>query len=324
MLEYLAKPIPSVIFQARKILETPKISKEELSDDIQMAKKLTADELIAQGIVWTGGNSLEKATCTNLKNALAPKTLSLELESIDSSLPHHGLTLGVLHEWFFVDPNYSDSGQQSHTGQWHAPLSVLSFIVGLLIAKRSEEDLSLENIAVSWIGRSCWPSPTAIEERIIRRQISANSKKPHNTKQLPHFIFIDPINKAKKLWSIVQAIRSPASLAVVADGSGLNITQTRQLQVAAKDTSTLILIARPPWEKERPSVSQTKWLVSPSKQRPQASSSQSMELEWSIELIRSRGLASTKKWLVVSEQENLKEITLDKIQDENQSHKNSA
>jgi hypothetical protein len=101
-------------------------------------------------------------------------------------------------------------------------------------------------------------------------------------------VFLKPRSKDKTLWSIIQLLRSPATLAVIADGSGLNLIATRRIQLAAQKQNALCFLIRPPWEMASPSTAQTKWKVQPQKSEA--------EERWDLELLSAKGLPAPLHW----------------------------
>jgi len=75
------------------------------------------------------------------------------------------------------------------------------------------------------------------------------------------------------------ALRSPATAAVIGDGSGLNMTATRRLRLAARAGQNLALVVRPPGETAGLSAATTRWCV-----RWEPTTTQSPR--WQIELLR--------------------------------------
>jgi len=126
--------------------------------------------------------------------------------------------------------------------------------------------------AVVWIGRRCWPNPHAMirarERTLLQRSL-----------------LVDPPDGAGRLWAIDLALRSPAVAAVIADGSGLDMPQSRRLQLAAEAGAALALIARPSAERHQLSAATTRWLVQPA---PVAAPLRNPR--WTVELLRCKGM----------------------------------
>jgi hypothetical protein len=153
-----------------------------------------------------------------------------------------GLICGTLHEWF--------SFAQSPPVRWVMPLSIFIHLTRRVI----QEDATSAKVVV-WIGRLAaanWPNPLAL----ISKQDSDRSL-------LERSLFVDPPDDAARVWAIDLALRSPAVAAVVADGCGLDMAQSRRLQLAAESGGSIGLLARPLHELRHLSAATTRWLVRP-------------------------------------------------------------
>lgn len=116
---------------------------------------------------------------------------------------------------------------------------------------------------ILWIGRRIWPHPRILADRAaIDRTLLSQS------------IFIDTPDLPSHVWAIDLALRSPAVIIVIADGSGLRLPHTRRLQLAAENSiqknagrgetggvGGWLLLARPPWELSQRSAAVTRWFV---------------------------------------------------------------
>ena len=139
---------------------------------------------------------------------------------------------------------------------------------------------------VVWIGRRIRPYPHLLLRghggigRIAGfRQSTANAR---DRLLLERSLFIDPPDDGTRLWAIDLALRCDAVTAVIADGRGLSMPQTRRLQLAAEASGALVLLARPPEEEAELSAAMTRWRITPapsSTDRPR----------WIIELLRRKG-----------------------------------
>ena len=167
---------------------------------------------------------------------------------------------GAIHEWFgLAGPNPASRG-------WTPPLGILIHLAWQALEQASSDSSG----RVIWIGRRIWPHPRALireTEGQARRLLCCS-------------VFIDPPDDASRLWAIDLALRCPAVVAVVADGRGLELPQTRRLQLAAESGAVLGLLGRPPGELERRSTASTRWRVRPAPgPRPR----------WAVELLRCKG-----------------------------------
>jgi hypothetical protein len=109
--------------------------------------------------------------------------------------------------------------------------------------------------SILWIGRSVWPyAPT----------LGASSGLLHAS------IWIDAVRPCDRAWSAELSLRSGACAAVIADASGMDMSLTRRLQLAAASAeercgagAAICLLARPAWERWELSAATTRWLVEP-------------------------------------------------------------
>ncbi|UCD74810.1 MAG: hypothetical protein JSV91_13605, partial [Phycisphaerales bacterium] len=127
-----------------------------------------------------------------------------------------------------------------------------------------------------WIGRRVWPLP-----RLLVREAGG----VRDRRLLDCSLFLDPPDRAGRLWAIDVALRCPAVIAVIADGSGLRMAETRRLQLAAEagrscerravnvqekkipgaggELPGVGLLVRPENELKELSAATTRWLVHP-------------------------------------------------------------
>ena len=187
--------------------------------------------------------------------------------------PVDWLTGGAIHEWFYW-PDLQAVGQQreGRGGGWYAPLTLLAELVGGHLGQRKGGE-ARGGAWIVWVGRRCWPGL-----QLLYATLSAHGVRSLDA-TLEHCVFLDPLTEEEKLWGICQALRCPAVAAVVADGSGLNETGSRRMQLAAEAGGALGLLARPPWECAEPSWAATRWKVAPC-------FSEVRQPRWRIELVR--------------------------------------
>lgn len=167
------------------------------------------------------------------------------------------------HEWF---------GPDLQPARWVPPLGIL-----LHLARRSLGS-AIGRSGVVWIGRRCWPFLQGLspdDRRVL----------------LERSIFIDPPDDMGRLWAIDLAARCPATAAVVADGSRLDMAATRRLQLAAESGSALVLCARPPGDIDRLSAAATRWRV-------RCASSADKIPTWNVQLLRCKGMRPDGQWTV--------------------------
>ena len=217
-------------------------------------------KLQEKGLVWTSSRPTE--VDARLSRAC------LGVSEIDERLPLHGLPAGQIHEWALQN-NFTN---KQHT-TWLPPLTILAHILAYSLGKKMlyKKNLSHPPLII-WVGKKCWPSPYLLQKTFKQTEWNWES----------NCLFIDPPNKEKRLWTLVQTLRSAAVLAVVGDTSGFSATASRRLQLAAEHGNTLGMMTRPPWELEGNSSAYSKWLLcsTPSKEE---------QLCWKLTAVRVRG-----------------------------------
>lgn len=266
-------------------------------------------QLFAEGLVWSTEQPLSPAAIS-YSSAIA----TFGIEEIDRELPFGGLPFGSIHQCAL-----EDSLATKTPYCWHAPLFIVSALLGNTVSTLSAATkIPPHKKLIAWVGRRCWPTAHVLQN--VLNQVSGqnfseeDSNRNWDENWIRNCLFINPPNKAKRIWTIIQLLRSPVTLAVIADGSSLQINTTRQLQLAAKKGNSLGLIISPPWELEAPTAAQTKWKFS-------SLPSEEETLRWSVELLRAKGAAmpvaanvnsgktrglmnQQKKWLIEWEQES--------------------
>jgi hypothetical protein len=122
---------------------------------------------------------------------------------------------------------------------WTPPICLLAGIACAAVERDPETK-------VVWIGRRCWPCPLLLDER---------------TDVLAASVFVDPPDASSRLWCVDVAGRCGSRTLVLADGSGLQMAQTRRLQLSAAGGRGVCVLARPPWETGELSAAATRWIV---------------------------------------------------------------
>ncbi len=131
----------------------------------------------------------------------------------------------------------------------------------------------------AWIGRRTWPYPRPL----WRCGLMGRS------------VFMEAADALSRLWAAELAMRSPAVGIVIADGSGFNTTATRRLQLIARNSRALLVIARPAREERWPSAAGARWRITPvpsPDHRPR----------WRVDLLRCKGTPSPFSTLASHEQ----------------------
>jgi hypothetical protein len=108
---------------------------------------------------------------------------------------------------------------------------------------------------VVWIGKSVWTHAGAIAR--YAGLVDAS-------------IWVDASTPQERAWAAELALRSDACSGVIVDGSRMDMSLTRRLQLAASGAeercgaaAAICLLARPPWELGQLSAATTRWLVQP-------------------------------------------------------------
>lgn len=197
--------------------------------------------------------------------------------------PRELTSLGGLHEWF-------GTGTASERGPrrdrfWLPPM-------GVLIAVAWEAVEADSRRWVIWIGRRCWPYPPALmrhgTNRVDRRLLERSVFVETEASRAGH---------GERVWAIELAARCAGVGAVVADGSGLTMAESRRLQLAAvvsERTATPLLVARPPWEERELSAARTRWRVSPLPLIDDPNDENGRRQGWALELLRCKGLRTER------------------------------
>lgn len=173
-----------------------------------------------------------------------------------------GLACGAVHEWFGLM-----GGERRGCRVWLPPIGVLSHLASRSLTAGG--GVAGEGGLVLWIGRRCWPYPRSLRGRWGARLLARS-------------IFVEAGDIDERVWAMDLALRCRAVAAVVGDGSGLNMAESRRLQLAAGAGGVLGLLARPVCELGEISAARTRWRVSPTPS-PVALP------RWSVELLHSKG-----------------------------------
>jgi hypothetical protein len=206
-----------------------------------------------------------------------------------------GLRLGVLHEIYGplpADPLLASDGPLAAPkpakvivqGKSHRLVRQRDLLTGqagfpplctlIHLARQAATQVRGETM---WIGRRCWPSAQILSA----------------TGLLDRSLFVDAVKPSDRLWAIEVAMRSGEAAAVIGDAEGFNISATRRLELAARESQALTLLARPGEERAAPSAATTRWAV----YRRRSSSTHPA---WTLELLRCKGrpLPQNVRWLL--------------------------
>ena len=115
-------------------------------------------------------------------------------------------------------------------------------------------DHDTETGAVFWVGRACRPYAVSLAQGRAGR-----------AKLLERSVFVDvPVRqRGARVWAIDLLLRSPAALAVIADGRDLDMAQSRRLQLAAEAGRSIALLWRRDDEARALSAAHYRWQVTP-------------------------------------------------------------
>jgi len=199
--------------------------------------------------------------------------------------PGLALRPGVVHEWICGGLECS----QHRKRWWAPPLAVLASC-----AKQRATHADAASGQVIWVGNKCWPYGQSLIERGPSASAEVLGGIHSGLSLLSRSIFVDPADRVERVWAIEQAVRCSGVAAVIADGSGLKMPETRRLQLAAEASQALVFLARPPWEAKASSAAHTRWRVTPV---PAIRHEQA----WRVELLRCKGVqpfGDARRWVV--------------------------
>ena len=191
--------------------------------------------------------------------------------AVDRVLPGGGLVKPGVHEWIVGD----DGGAR---GLWVGPLAILSHLAGRAVRDGRG--------VLVWIGRAVWPHPpTLVGGR--------------TDDLLARSIFVNAARVEERVWAMDLALRSGAVAAVIADGSGFDLSATRRLQLAGEAGGALGLLARRSEERGELSAAATRWVV---RTAPCDGEQRVPARRWIVELLRCKGAqptgASARRWIL--------------------------
>lgn len=171
-----------------------------------------------------------------------------------------GLSRGAIHEWYSAE----------YAGRFAEPAVAL-------VADITRRARDADRTHTVWIGSS-----RAVAARAVMDDLSRTLwVQVHATEEL--------------VWASDLALRCPSVASVVLDGSGLDMSATRRLQLAAEAGGAVGLVMRPGAELAELSAAATRWLV-------RAEPSPSCRPRWNVELLRCKGMQpltdAPRRWVV--------------------------
>ncbi len=167
-----------------------------------------------------------------------------------------GLCCGAVHEWIGL-----------------AGVPPITMLIHVAAQAASVCDPGATRPWLVCVGREVWPTP----HTVVRES---------GDHMLQRMLLIDPPTDADRHWATELALRCDG-LIVVADAGGMDMANSRRLQLAAESGRSLGLLARPRREADALSVATTRWLVQPEPTdvpRPR----------WRVTLARCKGLQSVQ------------------------------
>ncbi|MBN8599051.1 MAG: hypothetical protein J0L78_15370 [Planctomycetes bacterium] len=213
----------------------------------------------------------------------APRILPTAL-GLDRDLPEQGLAFGRVHEWLGLLPPVTDGGEQ--TSHWKKAWSPpLTFLIHLARAALGVADNTQSRIV--WIAR---PGGAGSSLRPYAPALGAGSADTSRRNLLASSLFVSASSAPERLWAADLALRSRAAIAVIADGSGFDLSATRRLQLAAEASGVLCLITRPAYEQSVLSASTTRWLVRTCPSPSLSATSPNLARRWTVSLLRCKGV----------------------------------
>jgi hypothetical protein len=237
----------------------------------------TLAQLLSEGRVWQGaGQACPSLSALQDSNSSSPLA-TLGIREIDAALLEGGLAFGAVHECCFE----SEVGSQEKK-LWYAPTFFLSALLGETFRRVCFHEQQI----VAWVGRRIWPTP-----HILSTLTPADSWSWEK-----QAVLLKPASKEKRLWSAIQLLRSPATLAVIVDAHGFHLPATRRIQLAARKNNALCLLVRPPWEMALPSTAISKWQIRPV-------DSENAALRWKVKLLSAKSLPAPLEWDVEWQEE---------------------
>lgn len=191
---------------------------------------------------------------------------------IDRALPGQGLGVAKVHEWIGTGQG-GQPGRHTHArSTWLPPLSILTHL-----ARQAAGIGRGGGGLVLWVGEAVWPFPAALVDHAADPLLSRS-------------IFVRAACAGERLWAADLALRSSAAAAVIADGSRLDLSATRRLQLAAEAGGGICFLARPPWERSELSAAATRWSIRVAPTDPRSSHH---TRRWTVELLRCKGVQPT-------------------------------
>jgi len=229
--------------------------------------------LVKNGSLWLGSRD------NTSPSSESKKLLRFNLPEIDSQFA--GLSFGAVHEWSLKEEVLNSSSP---------PFLILASLLQSALQSKPDRRMIL------WVGEKCWPSFKILD------LISENTDWSWKT----HCLFIRPQSKSERIYILRKALASPSLLSVIGDISGISLTTSRQLQLAARVGGGIGFLCHSQQGLLKTSCAQTKWLVSPKRRGEKRTSLFEAEtLAWNLELLRAPGIPQPLRWEIKWENSGL-------------------
>lgn len=221
-----------------------------------------------------GGLDHLRALCRSATVARQRGVVRFGFPEVEASLPEQGLGHGLVHEWVGVvdaepEPALNDKAYKKGYSPryWQPPFTLLIHLLHSALGSSA----GLASMAV-WVGEQVWPYLPPLVS-------------PGRFDAVRQSLFVRAVGPAERVWAADLTLRSRAAGVVVVDGTGLDLSATRRLQLACEAGGGVCLLVRPPWERAKLSGAATRWLVST---MPTATPLATQR--WGLELLRCKGV----------------------------------
>ena len=169
-----------------------------------------------------------------------------------------GLEVGAIHEFI----GHTDGGADR---VWSPPVGLVAHVARWVSG----------GMWVVWIGAEVWPSGQTVAAMagVVERSV-----------------FVDARTPADRVWSADVALRHGGAGGVgcvVVDGQRFAMAATRRLQLAARSTGAVGILARPPGESRAVSVASSRWVV---RRRAAEGGECAMDPGWIVACVRCKGV----------------------------------
>ena len=225
----------------------------------------------ASRAVATGWDAVDRALCdfqTSHSNSQSASAchgpVQLEIGNGQLEMGRGGLKVGAIHE--FLGPLPADALQDAGSPPVAPSGKQSSLSPACLLAWLARQAAAAMEGEVVWVGRRCWPNPQFLARAGL----------------LERSLVVEAPDAKDRLWAIELALRSPAVAAVVGDAENFKLPATRRLELAARDSQSLVLLSRPARELSVSSAATTRWAV-------YRQVSDSVRPAWMLELLRCKG-----------------------------------